>query len=79
MNERTDGRTDGQTDVSMDRWIDGSMDRRKNGRTVGWMDREWKLDINHKIYVPLKTSTTLLTFFNSSSFFDLKTKCIIRF
>ena len=36
------------------------------------MDREWKLGINHKIYVPLKTSTTLLTFFNSSSFFDLK-------
>ena len=59
-----------------DKCIDGSMDRRKNGRTVGWMDgwmdREWKLDINHKIYVPLKTSTTLLTFFNSSSFFDLK-------
>ena len=67
---RMNGRTD--------KCIDGSMDRRKNGRTVGWMDgwmdREWKLDINHKIYVPLKTSTTLLTFFNSSSFFDLSNK-----
>ena len=73
------GRTDGQTDVSMDRWIDGSTDERTDRWMDGWMDREWKLDINHKIYVPLKTSTTLFTFFNSSSFFDLKTKCIIRF
>ena len=73
------GRTDGQTDVSMDRWIDGSTEERTDRWMDGWMDREWKLDINHKIYVPLKTSTTLLTFFNSSSSFDLKTKCIIRF
>ena len=38
MNNESNERTDGQTNVSMDRWIDGSMDRRKNGRTVGWMD-----------------------------------------
>ena len=56
----------------MYRWIDGSKDERTDRWMDGWMDREWKLDINHKIYVPLKTSTTLLTFFNSSSFFDLK-------
>ena len=55
-----DGSTDGRTVGWMDGWMDG------------WVDREWKLDINHTIYVPLKTSTTLLTFFNSSSFFDLK-------
>ena len=72
MNERTDGRTDRCIDGSMDRWIDGSTDERTDRWMDGWMDREWKLDINHKIYVPLKTSTTLLTFFNSSSFFDLK-------
>ena len=72
MHERTDGRTDRCIDGSMDRWIDGSTDERTDRWMDGWMDREWKLDINHKIYVPLKTSTTLLTFFNSSSFFDLK-------
>ena len=52
----------------MDRRTDGPLD----GWMDGWVDREWKLDINHTIYVPFKTSTTLLTFFNSSSFFDLK-------
>ena len=72
MNERTDGRTDRCIDGSMDRWIDGSTDERTDRWMDGWMDREWILDINHKIYVPLKTSTTLLTFFNSSSFFDLR-------
>ena len=69
----------GRTDRQMYRWIDGSTEERTDRWMDGWMDREWKLDINHKIYVPLKTSTTLLTFFNSSSSFDLKTKCIIRF
>ena len=75
MNERTDRCIDG----SMDRWVDGWTDSWMDGWMDGWMDREWKLDTNHNIYVPLKTSTTLFSFFNSSSFFDLKAKCVIRF
>ena len=40
------GLTVGQTDEQVGSWIDGRVDKRTDGRTVGWMGTDYKLCTN---------------------------------